>query len=85
MIINAILDDSIKQTNFTRLPVFNLNIPSEIKGVDANILNPEKAWDSGIKWHIAASDLAMKFINNFSKFASNPETVALADHGPKIY
>jgi phosphoenolpyruvate carboxykinase (ATP) len=84
MIINAILDDSIKQTNFTRLPVFNLKIPSEIKGVDANILNPEKAWNSGIKWHIAASDLAMKFINNFSKFTSNPETMALVDHGPKI-
>jgi ATP-dependent phosphoenolpyruvate carboxykinase len=83
-IIRAILDDSIKDQEFVKLPVFNLSIPTKIKGVDDNITDPGKSWNSMIKWHIAATDLALKFINNFSKFTSNPETASLAGHGPRI-
>lgn len=83
-IINSILDDSIKKYDFSTLPVFNLSIPYKIDGVRSNLLDPGSAWDSPIKWHIAATDLALKFINNFSKFASNEETAALAEFGPKI-
>jgi phosphoenolpyruvate carboxykinase (ATP) len=83
-IIRVILDDSIKDQEFVKLPVFNLSIPTKIKGVDDNITDPGKSWDSRIKWHIAATDLALKFINNFSKFTSNPETASLAGHGPRI-
>ncbi len=84
LIINSILDDSIKKHEFSTLPVFNLSIPDKIDGVRSNLLDPGSAWDSPIKWHIAATDLALKFINNFSKFASNEETAALAEFGPKI-
>ena len=84
MIINAILDDSIKDHEFTTLPVFDLSIPTKIKGVDDNILDPGIAWNSPSKWHIAAIDLALKFINNFSKLTINKETAKLADYGPKI-
>jgi phosphoenolpyruvate carboxykinase (ATP) len=83
-IINAILDESINDSEFVSLPVFNLSIPASIKGVDADILDPANGWESRTKWHIAASDLALKFINNFSKFTSNPETASLAAHGPGI-
>ncbi|HEX2976936.1 MAG TPA: phosphoenolpyruvate carboxykinase (ATP) [Bacteroidales bacterium] len=84
-IINAILDDSIKKNEFTTIPVFNLSIPVTIDGIDEEMLDPVKAWGNAIKWHIAATDLAFKFINNFNKFtASNEETALLAGHGPKI-
>ncbi|MCX6333293.1 MAG: phosphoenolpyruvate carboxykinase (ATP) [Bacteroidia bacterium] len=83
-IINAILDDSINDNKFANLPIFNLSIPTSIKGVDDGILDPANGWESNTKWHIAASDLALKFINNFSKFTSNPETADLAGHGPGI-
>jgi phosphoenolpyruvate carboxykinase (ATP) len=84
LIINSILDGSIKKHEFYTLPVFNLSIPSKIEGIRNNLLDPAKAWNSAVKWHIAATDLALKFINNFSKFASNEETLRLADFGPKI-
>lgn len=84
LIINAILDDSIKEHGFSTMPVFNLSIPNKIEGIRGNILDPSKSWDSPVKWHIAATDLALKFINNFSKFASNEETARLASSGPKI-
>jgi phosphoenolpyruvate carboxykinase (ATP) len=83
-IINALLDDSINESEFVNLPIFNLSIPTSIKGVDDAILDPANGWGSRTKWHIAASDLALKFINNFSKFTSNPETASLAEHGPGI-
>ncbi|MDO9339777.1 MAG: phosphoenolpyruvate carboxykinase (ATP) [Bacteroidales bacterium] len=84
LIINAILDDSINNCEFITLPVFNLSIPTKIGGVDESILDPGEAWNSPAKWHIAETELALKFINNFSKFAANKETARLADHGPRI-
>jgi phosphoenolpyruvate carboxykinase (ATP) len=83
-IVNAILDGSIKDTDFTTLPVFNLKIPVSIKGVDSNILDPGKVWESPAKWRTAATDLALKFINNFSKFTVNKETAGLVSYGPTV-
>jgi phosphoenolpyruvate carboxykinase (ATP) len=83
-IINAILDNSINNSEFITLPVFNLSIPTKMNGVDESLLNPSKAWESPLRWHISATDLALKFINNFSKFTGNKETEMLADHGPRI-
>jgi phosphoenolpyruvate carboxykinase (ATP) len=84
LIINAILNDSMNDVEFVNLPVFNLSIPASIEGVDDAILDPANGWESRTKWNIAATDLALKFINNFSKFTSNPETAKLADHGPRV-
>jgi phosphoenolpyruvate carboxykinase (ATP) len=83
-IINAILDDSIKNSQFYNIPVFNLSIPTEVEGVDKAILDPSAGWESPVKWRTAATDLAMKFLSNFSKFTSNPETAPLAEFGPRI-
>jgi len=83
-IINSILDNSILKSEFKIIPVFNLSIPEDVEGVDPEILDPAKAWNSPVRWRIAATDLALKFINNFSKFTENKETAKLSDYGPKI-
>ncbi len=83
LIINAILDESIKNSEYVNLPVFNLSIPVEIEGVDNTILNPSKSSGTQTRWHLAAADLALKFINNFSKFTTD-DIVRLAEYGPKI-
>ena len=83
-IINAILDDSILKSEFNMIPVFRLSIPAHIDGIEDNILDPGNTWESTTKWRIAATDLALKFINNFTKFSSNKEASMLADHGPVI-
>jgi phosphoenolpyruvate carboxykinase (ATP) len=84
LIINSILDDSILKCKFVTLPVFNLNIPTCLKEADESILDPAKAWDSLSKWHVAATDLALKFISNFSKFTSNEKTARLVGFGPIV-
>jgi len=83
-IINAILNDSINDCEFNTIPIFNLSIPSKVEGVEESILDPSKAWETPTKWHTAATDLALKFINNFSKFTTNKEAEKLAEHGPRI-
>jgi phosphoenolpyruvate carboxykinase (ATP) len=83
-IIDAILNDNISKSKFTTLPVFNLSIPAKVDGIDEGILDPSKTWESFHKWHLAASDLALKFINNFTKFLGNEESAKLIDHGPVI-
>jgi phosphoenolpyruvate carboxykinase (ATP) len=84
MIINAILDGSLTDSEFVNLPVFNLSIPTGIKGINENILDPGKAWESQSRWRVAATDLALKFINNFSKFTVNKETAKLVSFGPVV-
>jgi phosphoenolpyruvate carboxykinase (ATP) len=83
-IINAILDGTIDDSGYQTIPVFNLNIPLKLRGLDNDILDPATAWSSPGKWQLAASDLALRFIKNFEKFTSNSETAVLVKHGPVI-
>lgn len=83
-IINAILNDKIQNCRYETIPVFNLSIPLKFKEFDSNLLDPAKAWSSPDKWHLAATDLAIKFINNFSRYTSNPDTASLVKYGPVI-
>ena len=43
-IIDAILDGTLENAEYETLPVFNLEIPKEVPGVDSKILNPRNAW-----------------------------------------
>jgi len=83
LIINAILNNSISDCEYVTLPVFNLYIPVMVDGVDPDILDPSKTWESQTRWRIAATDLALKFISNFSKFTTNPESAKLVSAGPR--
>ncbi len=84
IIINAILDGSIQKSEFHQIPVFRLSIPKHIDGIDDKILDPSLTWVSTNKWLIAAKDLGLKFINNFTKFTVNEQSALLVDHGPII-
>jgi phosphoenolpyruvate carboxykinase (ATP) len=83
-IIDAILNDTLQSCGYKMLPVFNLRIPTKLEGLDPGLSDPAKAWSSSENWYLAANDLALKFINNFSKFTSNPDTASLVKHGPVI-
>jgi phosphoenolpyruvate carboxykinase (ATP) len=81
-IVNAILNNTISDCEYVPLPIFNLNIPVTVDGIDPVILDPSKTWESQTRWRVAATDLALKFISNFSKFTSNPESAKLINSGP---
>jgi len=83
-IINAILNDSLLETEFDLLPVFGLNIPREVQGVDRSILNPRNLWKDKDAYDKQARTLAQKFIDNFVIYTDTEEGKRLVQAGPKL-
>ena len=83
-IIDSILDGSIDKAETTTVPLFNLEIPTALPGVNAEILDPRNTYDSANDWTGKAEGLATKFINNFVKFTDNDNGKALVEAGPKL-
>jgi phosphoenolpyruvate carboxykinase (ATP) len=83
-IIDAILDGSLLKEKFSALPVLNLMIPENVKGVAPGILNPRNLWPEKEKWDASARELAQKFIKNFETFTDTEEGLRLVTAGPQI-
>lgn len=83
-IIDAILDGSIADAEGATLPIFNLDIPTELPGVDTNILDPRNTYADAAEWTDKAEKLAGLFIDNFVKFTDTDEGAALVSAGPKL-
>ena len=80
--ITAILDGSIEKSNFVKDPIFGLNIPTELTGVESSILSPRNAWDNKEKYDEEAIKLGNLFIDNFKKYITDQQE--LIDAGPVI-
>jgi len=72
-IINAILDGSIEKAETKVMPIFNLEIPTALLGVDTNILDPRDTYADASEWAEKATKLAGLFIDNFEKYTDNEE------------
>ena len=74
--ITSILNGSIENSNFTIDPVFGLNVPIELNGVESSILSPREAWVDKDKYDVEAIKLAELFINNFKIYITDqPELI----------
>ncbi len=82
-IISAILDGSIENSEFVEMDVFGLQIPTNIDGVDPNILVPKNSWGDPEAYDKQACMLAEQFIKNFETFTDNDEGKRLVEAGPK--
>lgn len=83
-IIDAILNGSIDKAPTKMIPIFNLEVPTKLPGVDSNILDPRETYVDPLQWESKAKDLASRFINNFEKYTDNAEGQALVAAGPTI-
>ncbi|MDV7104142.1 phosphoenolpyruvate carboxykinase (ATP) [Vibrio sp. TH_r3] len=83
-IIDAILDGSIENAETTQIPVFNLEVPTALPGVDPAILDPRDTYTDPLQWESKAEDLAQRFIKNFAKYTDNAEGAALVSAGPQL-
>ncbi|HAS6349008.1 phosphoenolpyruvate carboxykinase (ATP) [Vibrio sp. IRLE0018] len=83
-IIDAILDGSIEQAPTKHVPIFNLEVPTSLPGVDPTILDPRDTYVDPLQWESKAQDLAQRFINNFAKYTDNAEGQALVAAGPQL-
>ena len=83
-IIDAILDGSIDNAPTKTIPYFDFVVPTELPGVDTNILDPRDTYECSCKWEEKAKDLAGRFIKNFTKYTGNDAGKALVEAGPKL-
>ncbi len=83
-IIDAILDGSIDQAPTKKIPYFNFEVPTVLKGVATEILDPRDTYADPKVWDEKAKDLAGRFINNFHKYESNEAGKALVAAGPQL-
>jgi len=67
-VISAIQTGALRDAETETLPLFGLEVPKSLDGVDSKVLNPTKAWASEAEWTEAAEILAKQFTTNFTKF-----------------
>ena len=82
-IIDAILNGSLDNAETFTLPMFNLQIPTALPGVDTHILDPRSTYGSPEQWQEKADQLAKLFIENFEKYTDTPAGAALVAAGPQ--
>ncbi|MBG3081143.1 phosphoenolpyruvate carboxykinase (ATP) [Proteus mirabilis] len=82
-IIDAILNGDIDKAPMTTLPVFDLEIPTALPGVNSEILDPRDTYADKAQWDVKADDLADRFVKNFDKYTDTPAGQALTKVGPK--
>lgn len=83
-IIDAILSGDIEKSDMIKLPVFDLEVPTALPGVDTNILDPRNTYADRAQWDEKAKDLAERFVKNFDKYTDTPAGEALVKAGPKL-
>jgi phosphoenolpyruvate carboxykinase (ATP) len=82
-IIDAILNGDIANAPTKKIPFFNFEVPTELPGVDTNILDPRDTYADAAEWEAKAKDLAQRFVKNFAKYEGNAAGKALVAAGPQ--
>ena len=83
-IIDAILNGDVLKAPTKKIPYCNLEVPTELPGVDTGILDPRDTYADASEWETKAKDLAGRFIKNFKKYEGNDAGKALVKAGPQL-
>ena len=83
-IIDAILNGDILNAETKKIPMFDLEVPTALPGVDSGILDPRDTYADPSVWEEKAKDLAARFIKNFVKYTGNDAGKALVEAGPQL-
>ena len=83
-IIDAILSGDILKAPTKKIPLFDLEVPTELPGVNPAILDPRDTYADACEWDKKAQDLAGRFIKNFVKYTGNDAGKALVKAGPQL-
>jgi phosphoenolpyruvate carboxykinase (ATP) len=83
-IIDRILDGSLENAETQIIPIFNLEVPIELEGVNTQILDPRNTYAEASEWEGKAENLAALFIKNFAQYTDNEEGKNLVKAGPQI-
>jgi len=77
-LITEALNGDLENVAYETLPIFNFQIPTACPGVPSEILNPRNTWTDQAAYDTKATELAIKFNENFKKYASQASAEILA-------
>ena len=83
-IIDAILSGDIAKAPTKKIPMFDLEVPTELPGVNPAILDPRDTYADPSVWEEKAKDLAGRFVKNFVKYTGNEAGKELVKAGPQL-
>ena len=81
-LIDAIHNNTLKNSEFEVDPIFGLHFPKSCASVPAELLNPRNAWADKAAYDAQAGHLAKLFKENFAKFANVSDAIRKA--GPLV-
>ena len=79
--VRAAIKGELHDVETEQEAIFGLQIPKQIEGVPANILNPRDAWADKETYEQKAKELSQKFQENFKKFGTVSADIS-AQGGP---
>lgn len=82
--IDAIFDGSLDKAEFETMPVFGLQIPKKVNGIESSILNPKNVWKDKADYDKTLKNLAELFVKNFQHYAIFENCKSLVQHGPQL-
>lgn len=82
--IDAIFDGDLEKSEFEIMPIFGLQIPKRVNGIDSVILNPRHAWKDKADYDKTLRNLAEQFIKNFQHYATFESCKSLIPYGPQL-
>ena len=82
-LLNAALNGKLDKVKFAKDPIFAFEVPTKCPDVPDEVLNPASSWGDKKEYDRRYKDLAMRFKQNFGKFADGaPQEIIEA--GPKV-
>ena len=82
--IDAILSGAINNCELETLPIFNLQIPKALEGVDSKVLNPMNTWDDKEAYMNTLKKLAQMFQKNFHRYDDTNIEFDFSAAGPQL-
>jgi len=79
--VTEILEGRLRDEEYEQHPIFGLSMPTEVKGVPRDVLNPRNTWTDKEAYNEKAKHLARLFRDNDKKFDVSDE---VRKAGPKV-
>ncbi len=82
-LLNAALNGKLDDVNYAKDPIFGFEVPMECPDVPDEVLSPSSSWGDQKEYDRRYKDLAMRFKENFAKFADNTPS-EVVEAGPRV-